>query len=74
MNLLHLLVEIKEIAIGGATSGILYNCIPKAIITLQGLDPYTTCFFHKYGFPKRTSQNSRGEISHNTLSLKGFMP
>jgi hypothetical protein len=70
MTLLHCLEEINEITVGGATFGILYNCLPKVIITLQGLDSYTTCHFHKYGWPKRTSQNSSGEISHNSLSLK----
>ena len=73
MALLHCLVEIKEIVVSGATSGVLYNCLPKVIITLQGLESYTTCFFQKYGCPKRTSQTSRGEISHNTSSLKGLM-
>jgi hypothetical protein len=43
MTSLHCLVEIKEITVGGATSGILYNCLPKLIITLRGLDSYTTC-------------------------------
>jgi hypothetical protein len=42
MSLLHFLVEIKEIAVGDATSGILYNCLPKVIITLRGIDSYTT--------------------------------
>jgi hypothetical protein len=42
MTLLHFLAEIKEIVVGGATSGILYNCLPKVIITLRGLDSYTT--------------------------------
>jgi hypothetical protein len=73
MTLLHCLGEIKEIAVGGTTSGILYNCLSKVIITLWGLDSYTTCRFHKYGYPKRTSQTSRGAISHNTSSLKGLM-
>ena len=41
MTLLHFLVEIKEIAIGGTTSGILYNFLPKVIITLWCLDSYT---------------------------------
>jgi hypothetical protein len=74
MTLLHFLADIKEIAVGSVTFGILYNCLPKVIITLQGLDSYTTCHFQKYGWPKITSQTSRGAISHNTLSLKGFMP
>jgi hypothetical protein len=29
--------------------------------------------FHIYGWPKRTSQTSSGETSHNTSSLKGWM-
>jgi hypothetical protein len=37
MTLLHFLAEIKEIAVGSATSRILYNCLPKVIITLRGL-------------------------------------
>jgi hypothetical protein len=70
MTILHFLEEIKEIAVGGATSGILYNCLPKVIITLRGLDSYTKCCFKKYNCPKITSETSRGEISHNTSSLK----
>jgi hypothetical protein len=73
MTLLHFLAEIKEIAVGETTSGIMYNCLPKEIITLRGLDSYIVCRFQKYGCPKITSQNSRGEISHTTLSLKGLM-
>jgi hypothetical protein len=73
MTLLHFLSEIKEIVVGEDTFGILYNCLPKVIITLWGLDSYTTCRFHKYGWPKRTSQTLRGSISHNTSSLKGLM-
>jgi hypothetical protein len=42
MTLLHFLAEIKEIVVGDATYGILYNCLPKVIITLWGLDSYTT--------------------------------
>jgi hypothetical protein len=41
MTLLHFLEKIKEIAIGGTTSDIFYNCLPKVIITLLGLDSYT---------------------------------
>jgi hypothetical protein len=52
--LLHFLVEIKEIVVGGTTSGMLYNCLPKVIITLRGLDSYIACRFHKYGWPNRT--------------------
>ena len=29
MTFLHCLVEIKEIAVGGATYGIMYKCIPN---------------------------------------------
>jgi hypothetical protein len=39
MTLLHFLAEIKEIAVGGATYGILYNFLPKEIITLRGIMP-----------------------------------
>jgi hypothetical protein len=42
MNLLYCLAEIEEIVVGSATSGILYNCLPKVIITLRGIDSYTT--------------------------------
>jgi hypothetical protein len=42
MTLLHCLAEIKEITVGSATFGILYNCLPKVIIKLWGLDLYTT--------------------------------
>ena len=73
MILLHFLEEIKEVAIGGATSRILYSISLKEIITKRGLDLYTTCHFHKYGCPNNTSQTSRGETSHNTLSMKGLM-
>jgi hypothetical protein len=38
MALLHCLAEIKEIVVDNATSGILYNCLPKVIITLRGLN------------------------------------
>jgi hypothetical protein len=41
-DLIALIAKIKEITVGGATSGILYNSLPKVIITLQGLDSYTT--------------------------------
>jgi len=68
MALLHCLAKIKEIAVGSTTSGILYNCLPKVIITLRGLDSYIACRFHKYGWPKRTSQTSRGAISQYLVS------
>ena len=41
MNLLHCFAVTKEIAIGGGTSGILYNLFPKVIITTLGRDSYT---------------------------------
>jgi hypothetical protein len=41
MTLLYFLAEIKEITVGNTTSGILYNCLPKVIITLRGVDSYT---------------------------------
>jgi len=49
MSLLPLLVVIKEVAVGGATSGILYNELHKEIMTTRGLDSYTACHLHKYG-------------------------
>ena len=73
MILLHLLVEIKETVVGSVTSSIMYNLLPKEIITEQCLDSYTTCRFHKYGDPNNTSQSSRGATSHNTWSMKGLM-
>ena len=73
MILLHLFAVIKEMEIGGATSGILYNLLAEVIITEWGLDSYRTCHFHKYGFPNNTSKTSRGAISHNTSSVKGLM-
>ena len=71
--LLHFFVVIKEMAVGGAISGILYNLLAKLIIIERGLDSYTTFRFHKYGCPKNTSQTSRGETSHNTSSVKGLI-
>jgi hypothetical protein len=61
MTFLHFLPEIKEMAVCEATSGILYNCLPKVIIKFQGLESYTTCRFHRYGWPKITPKNSRGK-------------
>ena len=60
-------------AVGGATSGILYNLFPKVTITARGIHSYTTCCLHKYGWPNNTSQTSRGATSNNTSSLKGLM-
>ena len=73
MILLHFFAAIKEVAVGGATSDILYNELPKEIITGQGLDSYTTCCFHKYACPNNTSQTSRGTTSQNASSVKGLM-
>jgi hypothetical protein len=42
MTFLHCLVEIKEITLGGTTWGIVYNFLFKVIITLRGLESYTT--------------------------------
>ena len=67
------LEDIKEVAVGGATSGVLYNVLHKEIITTQGLESYTTCYFHKYGWLNNTFQTSRGATSHNTSSMKGLM-
>jgi len=52
---------------------ILYNLFPIVTITTRGIDSYTTCRFHKYGWPNSTSQISRGSMSHNTKSVKGLM-
>jgi len=73
MTFVHYLAEIKEIALGGTSSGILYNFLFKVIITLRGLESYTTWHFYKYGWPKITIKTSRGETSHNTSSLKFLM-
>ena len=73
MSLLPFLAVIKDVAVGGATSGILYNELFKEIMTARGLDSYTACRLHKYGWPNNTSQTSRGVTSHNTSSVKGLM-
>ena len=73
MSLLPFLAMIKEVAVGGATSGILYNELHKEIMTSRGLESYTTCHLHKYGWPNNTSQTSKGVTSHNTSFVKGFM-
>jgi hypothetical protein len=73
MSLLHCFAVTKEMVVGGAISGILYILLPKVIITTRGLDSYTTCRFHKYGWPNNTSETSRGSMSHNTSSVKGLM-
>ena len=73
MRLLHCFAVTKEMAVGGATSGILYSLFPNVTITTWGRDSYTTCRFHKYGCLNNTSQTSRGAMSHNTSSVKGLM-
>ena len=73
MSLLPFLAVIKEVAVGGATSRILYNDLLKEIMTARGLDSYTACRLHKYGCPNNTSQTSRGVTSHNTSSVNGLM-
>ena len=37
---MHFLAEIKEVEVGGATSIILYNELPKEIITVQSDEPH----------------------------------
>ena len=73
MSLLPFLAVIKDVAVGGATSDILYNELLKEIMTARGLDSYTACRLHKYGWPNNTSQTSRGVTSHNTSSVNGLM-
>ena len=73
MSLLHFLAVIKEVAVGGATYNIFYNESPKVIITVRGLDSYTICCLHKYGWPNNTSQISKGVTSHNNSFVKGLM-
>jgi hypothetical protein len=73
MSLLHFFAVTKEMVVGSAISGILYNLLPKVIITARSLDSYTACRFHKYGWPNNTSETSRGSMSHNTSSVKGLM-
>ena len=73
MSLLPFLAVIKDVAVGGAISGILYNELFKEIMTARGLDSYTACRLHKYGWPSNTSQTSRGVTSHNTSSVNGLM-
>ena len=73
MSLLPFLAVIKDVAVGGATSAILYNELFKEIMTARGLDSYTACRLHKYGWPNSTSQTSGGVTSHNTSSVNGLM-
>lgn len=42
MILMHFLAYIKEMLVGGSTSSILNNLLPKVILTVRGLDSYTT--------------------------------
>ena len=71
--LLHCFAVVKEMIGGGTTSGILYNLVPREIIIVWGLDSYTTCHFHKYGWPNNTSDTSRGATWHSTSSMNGLM-
>ena len=73
MSLLHCFAVTKEMVVGGATSSSMYNLFSKVTITTRGLESYTTCHFHKYGWPNNTSQTSKGATSHNTSSVKGLM-
>ena len=73
MRLLHFFVVTKEIAVGGGTSGILYNLFPKVKIAARGRDSYIACRFHKYGWPNNTSKISIAAMSHNTSSVKGLL-
>ena len=72
-DLIAFIYEDQRDGVGGATYGIMYNLLPKVIITVRGLNSYISCHFHKYGFPNNTSQTSRGETSHSTSSVKGLM-
>ena len=71
--LLHCFAVVKEMAGGDTTSSILYKLFPKVIITTRGLDSYTACRLHKYGWPNNTSYTSRGATSHNTSFVNGLM-
>ena len=71
--LLHCFAVVKEMARGGTTSRILYNLFPKLITTKWGLDSYTTCYFHKYGWPNNTSDTSKGETSHSNSFMNDLM-
>ena len=73
MSLLPFLAVIKDVVVGGATSGILYNELFKEIVTARGLDSYTACRLHNYGWPNNTSQTSKCVTSHNTSSVNGLM-
>lgn len=73
MSLLYCFRVTREIAVGVATFGIMYNLFPNVTMTMWGLDSYTSCHLYKYGWPNNTSQISREATSHNTSSVKGFM-
>lgn len=73
MSLLHCFVVIREMEIGGATFSSLYNLNPNVTIIAWGLDSYTTCHFHKYGWHNNTLQTSSRAMSHNTSSMNGLM-
>jgi hypothetical protein len=70
---MHCFAVTKEMVVGGVISDIMYSLLPKVIITTRGLDSYTTCRFHKYGWHNNTSETSRGAMSHNTSTAKGLM-
>jgi len=44
MSLLHYFAVTREMAVGNATFGIMYNLFPNVTITVQGLDSYTSCY------------------------------
>ena len=71
--LLRFFVVVKEMTGGSTTSGILYKLFPKVITTAQGLESYTACHLHNYGWPNNTSATSRGATSHNTSSVNGLI-
>jgi len=73
MFLLKFLIVVKELVVGGATSDILYNILPKEIMIERGLNSYIIWCIHKYGYPNNTSQTSSGATSHDTSCVKGFM-
>ena len=61
ITFLHCFAVMRDTAVAGSASSILQSFFTKVIMTLRGLDSYTTWCFHIYSFPKRTSQNSSGE-------------
>ena len=48
MILKNFFTDFKDMAIGSATSGTLYNLFPKEIMKVWGLDSYIEWHFHKY--------------------------